>query len=74
MTGIREDVKELVIVRLSALPPEKKISIGSYGSLDRDEMINHVKKGDKIGQKIVQVELEFLKALRKGDFEWQLTS
>lgn len=63
---ITENIKQLVIARLEALPPDKKISIGSSGEFDKEELIAHVKKGDEIGKKIVEVELEFLRALKEG--------
>ncbi len=63
---ISEDVKALVIARLETLPANKKISIGSYGDFTRDELIEHVKKEDEIGRKMVEIELEFLRALKEG--------
>jgi hypothetical protein len=63
---ISEDLKELVIVRLETLPSDRKVSIGAYGEFDKEELIQHVKKGDEIGSKIVEVELEFLRALKEG--------
>ena len=66
MSGIPEDVKELVVLRLETFPSNRKVSIGSYGEFTREEMIKHVKNGDRIGQKIVEVELEFLRAMKEG--------
>ena len=63
---ITEDIKELVIARLEAIPPNKKISIGNYGEFTKDELIEGVKSGSEIGKKIVEVELEFLRALKQG--------
>ncbi|MFH1445168.1 MAG: hypothetical protein ABIF08_01665 [Nanoarchaeota archaeon] len=63
---IHEDIKEIVIIRLETLPADKKISIGSYGEFSKEELIEHVKKDDKIGKKIIEVEMEFLRALKKG--------
>lgn len=63
---IQEDIKELVIVRLESLHSNKKISIGSYGEFTRDQLIERVKKEDDVGRKIVEVELEFLRALKEG--------
>lgn len=63
---IPEDLKELVIYRLDIIPADKKISIGSAGEFSKSELIEHVKKGDEIGQKIVEVELTFLRALKEG--------
>ena len=63
---IPEDIKNLVIERLEATSSEKSFSIGGGESLTRDELIQHVKEGDKIGQKIVEIELTFLRALKDG--------
>ena len=65
---ITKDIKELVIARLEALPSNKRISIGSEGSFSKDELINHINKEDKIGKKIIQIEMEFLISLKEGIF------
>ena len=36
--------------------------------MDRDELIKEVEKGSEIGQRIVKVQLEYLKAFKKGIF------
>ena len=64
--GISEDLKDLVIERLEVLSPHKKIYIGSVGAFTKDELIERVKQGDEIGQKIVNIELSFLRALKEG--------
>ena len=66
MNKIPEDIKKLVIIRLETLPMNKKISIGLYGEFTKDELIQHVKNEDEIGKKIVEMEMEFLRALKKG--------
>ena len=63
---ISEDIKQLVILRLETLPSDKKISIGSYGDFIKEELVTHVEKEDEIGKKMVEIELEFLRALKKG--------
>ncbi len=68
MTAIPENIKELVITRIEVqVPGNLKLSIGSYGSMNKEEMIEHIKKSDEIGQKIVQTHLNFLKALVSGE-------
>ena len=64
--GIPEDLKDLVIERLDVLPPHKKIYIGSVGEFTKDQLIECVRQGDVIGQKIVDIELSFLRALKEG--------
>jgi len=63
---ISEDLKELVIYRLDTLPSGKNISIGSSGEFSKAELIEHVKKGDDIGQQIADIEITFLRALKDG--------
>ena len=65
-TTIPEEIKDLVIARLDSLPQNKKISIGSAGEFTKNQLMEHVKKGDEIGQKIVEIELEFLRAMKGG--------
>lgn len=60
------EIKELVLARLETLPSNKKISIGSSGEFSKDELIAHVKKGDPVGKKIIDIELSFLRALKTG--------
>ncbi len=68
-----EEIKELVIARLEVLPPGKKISVGSSGEFTKDELIEHVEKGDSIGEKITNVQMEFLQSLKEGIFYEQDT-
>lgn len=67
-------VKELVLARLEVLPPDANVSIGSFGELSRDDMIAHVKKGDEVGKKISEIEMEYLTMLKNGVFYDELAS
>lgn len=65
---INEEVKKLVIARIDArMPPNIKISIGGEGSLSKEEMIEHVKRGDEQGKQIVKMHLNFIKAVTSGE-------
>jgi len=66
MSNLSEDIKELVIFRLESLHSNKKISIGSHGEFSKEELIEHVRKGDDIGKKVADIEMEFLRALKEG--------
>lgn len=64
---ISDDVRDLVIARLQVLAPGKLISFGGEKqTLTREELINHVEKGDELGKKIVEIEMTFLRALKDG--------
>jgi len=65
--GINDKIKELVIARIDAkMPSNLKISIGASGSLSKEEMIDHIRKGDEEGKQIVQMHLNFIKAVTSG--------
>ena len=61
---LEEEIKELIIARLQAIPPNVGISVGSEGDYKRDELIEHVKKDDEIGKKIIEIDLSYLKTLK----------
>ena len=62
----QDDIAELVIARLQTLPLDREISIGSEGSFTRDEVIKHIEEGDDIGKKMIEIELNYLRALKEG--------
>jgi len=64
----KEEIKELIIARLMSMPENHKVSIGSSGEFDKYDLIEHVKKEDKIGEKIIEIQLHFLKRLKEGLF------
>jgi len=61
-----EEIRKLVLARLEVLSPDTIKCIGSEGSFSRDELIESVKRGDKIGKTIEQIEMEWLRALKGG--------
>ena len=61
-----KDVRDLVKARLDTMPRNIKISIGSEGSFSKEELKEHVDKKDSIGEKIVEIDMEFLQALKRG--------
>jgi hypothetical protein len=63
-----KEIIDLVVARLQKLPAEKEISIGSSGEFTKDELIEHVKKDDEIGKKMVAIEMDFLRSMKDGIF------
>ncbi|EKD56025.1 MAG: hypothetical protein ACD_58C00317G0017 [uncultured bacterium] len=61
-----EEIKQLVIERLKTISSDKKISIGGDGDFTVSELIDSVKKNNKIGKKIIEVQMDFLKTLKTG--------
>jgi hypothetical protein len=66
--NIDKDIQELVIARLQTLPENVELSIGSEGDFTRDELIDHVRDGDEVGQKMIELEMSFLRSLKSGIF------
>ena len=60
-----EEIRKLVVARLSVLSSDVHISIGSDGTFSRDELISHVNANDEIGQKIEEIELEWIRSWKE---------
>ena len=74
-SNIPEKVKELVITKIEAnMPSHLQLSIGSHGSLNKEQMIEHIQKGDEIGKQIVKAHMSFLKAIASGELAKSLAS
>jgi len=63
---IKEEIRKLVIARLEVLPENKKLSIGNFGEFSKDELIENVNNNSEMGSKIIEIEMEFLRAMKKG--------
>lgn len=61
-----KEIRQLVVERIKVLSMGRKISIGNEGSYSKEELIDHVKKGDKVGEKIVEVQLHYLRSFKTG--------
>lgn len=60
-----EEIRKIVTARLLVLSPDTMISVGSDGSFSRDELIKKVEAKDRIGNKIAQIEIEWLRSFNK---------
>ena len=62
--------KEIVIERLRQAPPTFKISLGALNGkfMDRDDLIEEVEKDSEIGEEITHIQLNYLRAFKKGIF------
>lgn len=59
------NLKELVRARLASMPPEVSFSIGAYGDFTRDQLIEEVEKGTKIGLATIEMEVNFIRRMPK---------
>lgn len=62
-----EDIKKLVIERLKASSDELEIIVGDYlGNYSKEDLIRSVEKGDKLGKEVIEMEINYLKAIAEG--------
>lgn len=74
-TAISEEARELVIARIDAqVPSNLRLSIGSFKGMTKEEMIQHVKEGDDVGNQIVRSHIRFLQAQSSGKITKALVS
>lgn len=63
-----KEIRDLVIARIRSLSGNKKISIGSDGEFSKDELVKRIQNGDSVGDKIIEIQLSYLKSLKEGLF------
>ena len=60
------ELKELVLARIRVMPPNYKLSVGNRGTFTKDQLMEHVEKGDETGNQIINMQMNFIKALTSG--------
>lgn len=65
---ISEELKKIVLWRLETIPPNYKLSVGNKGTFTKEELKQHVEKGDEVGIMFAKMQLNFMKALASGEF------
>jgi len=63
--AVKEDAKKLVLARLETMPPNLKLAFGGVEALAKDDIIRHIKSGDALGDKFVQMQLLYLRNIAK---------
>lgn len=61
-----QEIKDLVIARLKTLPSDREISIGGKGEFSKKDLIERIEKDDEIGKKMIEIEMNLLRALKEG--------
>lgn len=62
----QKDIKELIKARLSTIPADNVLSIGSFGEFTRDQILQEVEKESEIGKKMIEIQLRYLQKLKEG--------
>jgi len=61
-----EEIRKLVVARLKVLSSDILISVGSEGSFSRDELVKKVQDGDRVGEKLAEIQMGWLQSLKEG--------
>ncbi len=69
---ISEELKKIVLWKLDTIPPNFKLAVGNEGTFTKEELKQHVEKGDEIGVVFAQMQPNFMKALASGEFSKSL--
>jgi len=59
-----EDIRKLVLARLSVLSSDAIVSLGSEGSFTRDELVERVERGDAVGEKLAEIQMAWLQSFK----------
>lgn len=61
-----DEIRKLVVARLSVLSSDAIISLGAEGSFTRDQLIERVEKKDSVGEKLAEIQLQWLQSFKEG--------
>ena len=62
---LNEQLKRLVLQRVSVIPDTLQMAVGEL-ELTKEDVAKHVRAEDDIGQQIMEMELNFLRAVASG--------
>lgn len=61
----QDAIRKLVLARIKATPRAVRISVGA-NEYTRDELIENIEQGSKIGHEIEEIQIEYLRDLASG--------
>jgi hypothetical protein len=64
---------EIIKARFEKMPPHLKLVIGGFGSLKKEEILEHIEKRDEIGKLLVETQLEYLKLFKEEAESYEKT-
>ncbi len=67
-----EEIRRLVLARLKVLSSDIMISLGSDGSFSRDQLVKSVEDGDSIGEKMAEIQMNWLQSFKEEIIAWAL--
>lgn len=66
MENEEEIIKRIVIERVKSMAPNVRIALGSKaGFLNKDQLLDEIKKDTLEGKKIIAIQMRYLRALKE---------
>ena len=63
---LEEQLRELVVARLSAIPKNLQMAVGS-NQYSIEDLVKSVQRGDDVGKQLVVTQIQYLKDLASGE-------
>ena len=74
-TEVTEQMKELVLTKIDAqVPSTLRLFMGSSEGMGKEQIMDHIRKGDEIGRQIVLSHIRFMKAVASGEITRAIAS
>ena len=65
---ITEQMKELVLAKIDAqVPSTSRLFMGSSEGMNKEQIMDHVRKGDDVGRQIILSQMRFMRAVASGE-------
>jgi hypothetical protein len=68
-----ELAKQLVLARIDVMPSSFELSIGDKGTFTKKQIIEEINKNSEVGKQVIDMQLNFIKALSTGKLTQTLT-
>ena len=62
---IEKEEKKIILERLLTMPPNLRLSIGSYGVFDKNQLLKEIETNTEVGELFVKMHMEYLRSLNK---------
>lgn len=60
-----EDQWKIVRARVSSMSPNLRLSIGGMGTMNKEELVEHIDNRDEVGRILLKVHMNYLKSFKK---------
>jgi len=60
------EYKRLAEARLSIIPEDAVLSVGSCGEFTRDQILKEIEEDSEVGKKMIEIQIKYLQMLKEG--------